>query len=126
MNKASRAYMIEFGGAMALYVVTLLISLALVERMAPSPLRILLAALPIVPVSFSLLAFLRFFRQMDELQKRIQLDAMAFALGAISLLTFTYGLLENAGLPRLSFVWVLPLMVALWGIGTALAARRYQ
>lgn len=126
MNKASRTYIIEFGGAMALYVVTLLISVNLVQGMGPSPLRILLAAAPIVPVTLALLAFLRFFRHMDELQKRIQLDAMAFALGATGLLTFTYGLLENAGLPQLSFVWVLPLMVALWGIGTVAAARRYQ
>ena len=42
------------------------------------------------------------------------------------MLTFAYGFLENAGLPKLSYVYVLPLMITLWGIGGAIATRRYR
>ena len=64
--------------------------------------------------------------RMDELGRRIQLEALAFGFGAAGMLTFAYGFLENAGLPKLSYVFVFPLMIALWGIGGAIATRRYQ
>jgi hypothetical protein len=42
------------------------------------------------------------------------------------LLTVTWGFLGLAGLPRLPVVWVFPILIWLWGIGAAMAARRYQ
>ena len=53
------------------------------------------------------------------------LGLVAFAFAATALLTFTYGLLENVDFPRISLTWILPLMVALWGLGQVLARRRY-
>jgi hypothetical protein len=47
------------------------------------------------------------------------------AFGGTALLTFSYGFLENVGFPHFSWIWVLPLMVALWGLGGALASLRY-
>jgi hypothetical protein len=90
------------------------------------PARALIAVAPVVPTIFALFAFVRFLGRMDELQRRIQLEALGFGFGATAILTFAYGFLENAGLPRLSYIWVLPAMVALWGIGGAVAARRYR
>jgi len=63
---------------------------------------------------------------MDELQRRIHLEALGFAFGATAILTFAYGFLENAGLPRLSYIWILPAMVVLWGVGAAVASWRYR
>jgi hypothetical protein len=63
---------------------------------------------------------------MDELQRRLHLEALGFAFGASAILTFAYGLMENAGLPRLSYIWVLPAMVLLWGLGAAVASWRYR
>jgi hypothetical protein len=60
------------------------------------------------------------------MQRRIQFDAIAFAAGATAILTFTWGLLENAGFPHLSLIWVLPLMAALWGIAAGVSAARYR
>ena len=45
-------------------------------------------------------AFVRFLGRMDELQRRIHLEALGFAFGATAILTFAFGLMENAGLPR--------------------------
>ncbi len=84
------------------------------------------AVLPAIPAALVVLAVVRYVERMDELQRRIQLGAAGFAAIATALLTFTWGLLENAGFPRISMIWVFPLMCALWGIGAAVVAYRYR
>lgn len=126
MNRAARDYVVQFGGAMAAYCVVLIASIAVIQHTSlPTPLRALVAVAPAIPTIFALLALVRFLGRMDELQRRIQLEALGFAFGATAILTFAYGFLENAGLPQLSYIWILPAMVALWGLGAAVAARRY-
>jgi hypothetical protein len=84
------------------------------------------ALLPVIPAIFALVAYLRFLSRMDELGRRIQLEALAFSSGVTGFVTFTYGFLEeNAGFSHLSYIWVFPLMIAMWGIGGAIASRRY-
>lgn len=126
MNKAGRAYVIEFGSAMLAYVVVLLVSVTLIQRDSQSPWRYALAVAPVVPAFFALLAFIRFLGRVDELQRRIQFEAIGLSFAATGILTFTYGFLEGVGFPKLSFIWILPLMVMLWGLGLGLASRRYQ
>jgi len=124
-RSASFAYVREFGLAMAAYVVVLLASVSLLERV-DQPVKTLVALVPLVPAVFALMAYLRFLTRMDELGRRIQLEALAFGFGAAGMLTFAYGFLENAGFPRISYTWVFPLMIVLWGIGGAVATRRYR
>ena len=64
--------------------------------------------------------------RLDELQKRIQMQAFGFSLGATALLTFGYGFLEGVGMPHVSWTFVLPIMAILWGVGTAIFALRYR
>jgi len=124
-RSAGFAYVREFGLAMAAYVVVLLASVSLLE-MVDQPVKTLVALVPLVPAGFALMAYLRFLTRMDELGRRIQLEALAFGFGAAGMLTFAYGFLENAGFPRISYTWVFPLMIVLWGIGGAVATRRYR
>jgi hypothetical protein len=124
-SAAGRAYAIEFAIAMAAYVVVVIVTVWLTPSIDPA-LRAPFVLLPLIPSAFALRAYLRFLGRMDELGRRIQLEALAFGFGAAGMLTFAYGFLENAGLPRLSYVFVFPLMIALWGIGGAIATRRYQ
>jgi len=124
-RSASFAYVREFGLSMAAYVVVLLISVSLVDRV-DQPVKTIVALVPLVPAGFALVAYLRFLSRMDELGRRIQLEALAFGFGAAGILTFAYGFLENAGFPQLSYTWVFPLMIALWGLGGAIASRRYR
>ena len=126
MNKAAKTYMVQFMGSMMLYTLVLMFSVPLLKSLGESPWRFLVAMLPMVPIVMGLMAFLRFFREMDELQKRIQLDALAFSFVTTGLLTFSYGLMQNAGFPQVSFVAVFPLMIGLWGLGSVMASRRYQ
>ncbi len=126
MNKAAKTYMIQFGGAMVLYAIVLVLSITFLTAHPASSWRTLVALGPVIPAGLGLLAFVRFLGRMDELQRRIQFDAIAFAFGTTGMLTFAYGFLENAGFPRLSWVWVLPLMIGLWSIAGAVANRRYR
>ena len=126
MNKAARACVFEFGLAMAAYAVVLIVSITILNANPHALWRIPVALAPVVPVCFALWAFMRFLGRMDELQQRIQLHAIGFGFGATALVTFSYGFLENVGLPHISWIWVTPLMVVLWGIGGAVAAWRYR
>lgn len=126
MNHAAHAYVREFGAAMLGYVVVLVVSISLIQSLPGSPWRVPMALAPVVPLSLALWAFVRFYQRLDELQRRIQLDALACSFGGTILVTISYGFLQNVGLPALSWVWVAPLMIALWGVGAALAHRRYR
>ena len=125
MTPASKSYPREFGTAMTAYVV-MLVGVVWLLPLLGAPWRYLLAVLPALPVGLGVAAFIRFLTRMDEMHQRIQLAGLAFAMGATGLITFIYGLLEIAGLPHLSWVWIFPAMIVLWGLGTALANRRYQ
>ena len=122
---AGRAYAREFAIAMAAYVVAVIVTVWLTPNIDPT-FRTPFVLIPLIPSAFALRAYLRFMGRMDELGRRIQLEALAFGFGAAGMLTFAYGFLENAGFPKLSYVFVFPLMIALWGIGGAIATRRYQ
>jgi hypothetical protein len=69
---------------------------------------------------------IRLFRGLDELQRRIQFEGMAFSFLGTCVITLTWGFLQNAGLPQADVIWVTPLLIALWGIGLGIASRRYQ
>lgn len=126
MNSVARTYLIQFGAATVAYLVLLIVSIGLIQANPHASWRLAVAVLPVIPAIFGALALVRYVGKIDELQRRIQLDGFAFSFGVTAILTFTYGFLENAGLPPISFIWVLPLMIFLWGIGTAIASARYR
>jgi hypothetical protein len=128
MDKAGRTYLAQFIGTMTAYVIVLLASV-LILRSFPDPealWRIPVALLPVVPAIALIMAFVRHLRVMDELQRRIQLEALAIGFGGTAVLTFGYGFLQGVGFPLLNWTFVFPLMIGLWGIGVAIAGRRYQ
>lgn len=125
MNKAAKRYTVQFSLAMVVYGFTVIGSGLLLNRMTESIWRIPLALLPVMPVGFGLWAFIRFLGRMDELQQRIQLHAIAWATSITIMLTFAYGFLERVGFPPVSVMWVFPMLVSLWGVGLALATRKY-
>lgn len=122
---ASQAYARTFFTSMFGYVVLLPLSIVVAQGREPV-FQALIVLVPMVPLLFALRAYLRFLGRMDELARRIQLEAIGFAFGAAGMLTLSYGFLEGVGFPRLSYIWVFPLMIALWGGGTAIASRRYR
>ena len=101
-----------------------------IESVEPGSLAALgLALLPVPPFAWLIWCFVRGIRGMDELERRIQLEALALAFPIALLVAFSAGLLDLAGfhgegnwdLPRL---W--PLLLLPYWIGIALARRRYS
>ncbi len=126
MKSAGWTYLKEFGGAMLAYTIVLPISIALINAHPHAAWRAPVALAPIVPAAFALWAFVRQVRRLDELQRRIQFEALAISFGATGLLTFSYGFLEYVGFPHINLIWVLPLMVALWGVSLVVSSLRYR
>jgi hypothetical protein len=122
----SKTYKRAFLTAMLIYAVVLLVSVFLTNH-GPSSAwwRIPLALAPLIPIFFALRAFLHFFSRLDELQRRIQLEALALSFGVTCVVTWSYGLLEYVGFPDVSWIWVPFFMLLLWSIGVHIASRRY-
>jgi hypothetical protein len=124
---ANRKYTTRFTLAMIGYIVALVASLTILQSMElPGAAKIVVAVLPVVPILFGFYAFMDHIRSMDELQRKIQFEGFAFSLGMTGIITFTVGFLENAGVPTFSLIWVLPISIAMWALGSAIAAKRYE
>jgi len=126
MDANNKRYLLEFGSSMAGYSIVVPLSIWLLRGHEHTPLGYVIAFLPIIPSIFALLAFLRFFRGLDELQRRIQLEAVVFSFLGTCFITLTWAFQQNAGLPRFDVSWVAPLLIGLWGIGVGIAKRRYE
>ncbi len=129
MKPATKRYLREFIYSMIAYVLTLIPSILTVNSLKDypfTPARVLVALTPVIPVAFMVYFFIRYLSNIDELQQRIQLLSIGFAAGTTGLLTFSYGFLENVGFPRISLLWVFPILILLWGLGQAFISRRYQ
>ena len=117
---------IEFGLSLLAYLMVLVGSVIVVQANPDADWRYFVALLPVAPAGFVIWLFVRALAQLDELQKRIQMQAFGFSLAATALITFGYGFLEGAGMPHLSWTYVLPLMALLWGGATAIFTWRYR
>lgn len=126
MDANAKRYLKEFLSAMAGYTALVPLSMWMLRGREHTPLGYAIAFLPIVPSALALWAFLRMFRGLDELQRRIQLEAVAFSFLATCLITLTWAFQQNAGLPRFDVSWVAPLLIMLWGLGLGIAKRRYE
>jgi len=115
-QEARRRYFIELSSAMVLYVVVLVGSIVLAKRMEEGLARSLVLLAPVVPLMLSIWAIVRQFARMDEFVRLQSLENFAIAAAVTAGLSFTYGFLESAGLPRLSMFWVWGVMGISWGV----------
>ena len=123
----SKQYLMELTAALAVYGAMLFGSIELLSHAdVARPWRDVIALSPMLPAAAMAWVILRELRRMDELQRRIQLEALGFSFAGTAVLTFSYGFLEGLGFPRLSMFTVWPLLAALWIVGLVLARRRYQ
>lgn len=125
MNR--RRFIIEFTASMASYIVVLIASVwVMAVWEIGAPWKTVIALLPMVPGLAVALTVMRQVRSSDELQRRIQLEALSLAFGGTALATFSYGFLENVGYPKLSMFFVWPLMASLWIVGGLISGRRFR
>jgi len=128
MNReVQKRYFKEFGISMGLYVVLLIASISILTNVElPKVAQIVIALIPVIPTIFILIAVMRALRDSDELQQKIQLQAVTFSAIVTGLITFSYGFLENVGFPHFPTLFVFPLLFALWGIGAGIFSRKYR
>ena len=92
-------------------------------------LRVAVALFPILPFALLLLLIIRGIRQMDELERRIQLEALAVAFPLTFLLLMTLGLLELAIKLKTedwSYRHIWPFLFIFYLMGLIVARRRYE
>ncbi len=119
-------YLWELGISLGAYAVALVASLYLLaDGRTGASLRPVLSLLPMIPALAICWAVVRQLRRMDELQRKIQFEALGLAFAATAIATFSYGFLENVGFPRISMFAVWPLMAGFWIIGGIVSRRRY-
>jgi hypothetical protein len=116
--------------SMALFILTYFGARGVLEMsgLAP-PTRVAAVVLPIAVFAWWLFTIARGIRRSDELERRIQLEALAFAFPLSILLMFGLGLLELAvTLPPedLSYRHVWVFLCIFYFAGLAIARRRYQ
>jgi hypothetical protein len=125
-----RRYLREFTPAMVGYVVGLFVSMWLLKRVEEPVLRAIVALLPVVPVALVVRALMRYIRDADELQRRIELESVSMATALVSMLYLAGGFLQMAkviDIPSgVAMFWVFPLVCLSYGLVKIVVARRYR
>lgn len=129
MNKSLQSCYSPRFIAFALGCAVLVIGAALLARSFErgSAARLALAAVQGVATGAVIVTSMLRIRRLDELQQRVQFEALAIAFAGTGVLGTAYGFLVNAGLPDIEWgalVW--PVMVGLWALGLMFANRRYR
>lgn len=96
------------------------------ELVPPGPVSWVVAALPAVLTVFVLIAYGRFLRETDELQRLIQLRSLALGFGGVWFVSTGYMLFERLGAPSLDRGDALLVMVVLYTIGVVVGQWRYR
>ena len=112
---------------MGAYVVLIFAGTALVSKPPRPDLAHLAAAIiPLVPLFFALNETFRAVRAMDELQRRINIDALLLSLLGTIAIALGVGLLQFiAGIPFFGVFWLWLPICGLYAIGVFLGQRRY-
>jgi len=126
MELARKQYRRRMTMALIVYAAILAPSIPLISAYPDAAWRYPLAIAPIMPFIYGIFAYVRYLRLVDELQRRIALEALAIAFGASAAITFGYGLLQLAGLPDINWSFVWAVMGGCWILGGLYADRRYR
>lgn len=127
MRPPERRYLKETILAFTLYGVTVFATDALLANVNLSPAEgTALALAPMLPMLLFGKAMLRFYRTLDELQRKVVADAVVASACIVGFGSFAWGWLElRMGVPALPTVWVTPALFAVFGIALPVVSRRY-
>ncbi len=126
--RSARSRRAAFIAGFALYTSLLLMSIWLLSTLTglSTPVRALLALLPVPAAVLIVLVSIDEFLASDELEQRVQLVGLAVAFLGTLLVTFSWGFLEGVGFERLTGFVTFAMLVAFYGAGRIAAQRRYQ
>jgi len=125
-----RRYYREFIPAMAAYIAVMLVWRRLLDWVQVPALRVVVALLPALLVIWVMRAFVRFVRDSDEMQRRIELESGAVGALLVSAGFLAAGFLQSAKLidvpSSVAMLWVFPMLCFTYGIAKVFISRRYQ
>jgi len=125
-----RRYTRELMLAMGVYVLVLLASITLLRYIEAPALRALVALTPVPPIALALRAMVRYIRDVDEMQQRIELEAVSLATAFVSLVYMSAGFLQTAKVIAVpagaALIWLFPLVCFTYGLAKAVVMRRYR
>jgi hypothetical protein len=122
-----RRYMKELFLSMVAYTIILITSLTVLKNYEFTKFwQVVISLSPAIPVVFVILAVMRLLKDSDEMQQRVQLLATSLSAALTGLITFSYGFLENVGFPKFPTFFILPMLIAIWGISLGYLNRKYQ
>lgn len=121
-----KRFMKRFFAYMAAYVVSILGMGYLRDDYSEEGWFIILVLLPVLFCYLALYEAWKGVMSMDELIRRIHLEGVFIGACVTGGVTFTWGLLTNIGAPDFDPTFVLPLLMAGWGIGAQIRQRAYQ
>ena len=84
-----------------------------------------LVLLPLLPLIYTAITIVRSVSDMDEMKRKIHIEAMAFSGLATGFTCFTYLFLRDMGAPEFHAVWAFYIMWAYYWIGLLFSWRRY-
>jgi hypothetical protein len=123
----TKTYLIELTAAFTLYAVLLIGSNLLEKSLRPTGAPLLaLNLLPMVGILAAAWAIIRGFGRMDELQRKIQSEALLLSFLGTAIISMGWGFLEDSGIPKLRAFSVWPLMGILWCLALVITTRRYR
>ena len=124
-----RRYYREMGWAMAAYVAVMLVWKRLLDLVSDTWLRVVVALLPALLVLWVIRAFVRYVRDSDEMQRRIELESGAIGGLLVSAGYMAAGFLQSADLiavpAKVAMLWVFPALCFAYGLVKVFISRRY-
>ena len=90
------------------------------------PIAWLVALSPNVFAFGALVAYMRFLRMADEMQRRIQIEGLAIGFGTGWIFAIGYLVLQSAGAPEVPLTAIIVVMTAGWIVGNVIAVRHYR
>lgn len=123
MKKKKRLFQLVW----SILVFVLVSSIAILKKgILPQPQREAVMILPIIPMIFLGLTVAQIISELDELQKRIQLEALAFSLANTILLALFLGLFQLSTPMSINLLLLVFVALLFWSIGFMNAKRKYQ
>ncbi|NIM93653.1 MAG: hypothetical protein GTO18_08070 [Anaerolineales bacterium] len=109
-----------------LFIIVLFATYYLLERENNQLVRSILPFVPALPGIFLVISVGYALSKLDELQRRIQVEAISIGFGITAIVTLTYGLLGLAGIPQPNWMLVLLIMTFSWLIGKLWTRWKYR
>lgn len=125
-----RRYMKRVWPACAVYLLTVIATMGTVQLVSSQALRALLSVLPVIPIAWMMYAMVMYLREVDEMQRRIEAEAICVAALVTSMAYLTGGFLAAAKVFQPSaasvMIWVFPVMMLVYGTAKMVITRRYR